>query len=245
MKKIVLILLLILVTAGIGLLLYMLLTRTTPVYAGSSNEIIFEGSEFAVSASYYAGLDKAEVETALLDVQEGVEGALTAYDAILAKGTPVFHPTFDISLKDYATGYFAVQGAAEDIPLDGQQQVGFYCADLTLNVYTDGNSKIISFRNIMPTELVRQNVTLPVIYDDALSASAVLSDATDFDMYLAFLDGKTTTTLTFEWTYNVRCSVPLNLSGLDEQTVSVDITFTNDSGIVTGEIAEQMQSYEQ
>ena len=97
----------------------------------------------------------------------------------------------------------------------------------------------------MPTELVRQNVTLPVIYDDALSASAVLSDATDFDMYLAFLDGKTTTTLTFEWTYNVRCSVPLNLSGLDEQTVSVDITFTNDSGIVTGELADQMQSIEQ
>ena len=96
MKKIVLILLLILVTAGIGLLLYMLLTRTTPVYAGSSNEIIVEGSEFAASASYYSGLDKAEVETALLDVEEGVEGALTAYDAILAKGTPVFHPTFDI-----------------------------------------------------------------------------------------------------------------------------------------------------
>ena len=148
----------------------------------------------------------------MLDVEEGVEGALTAYDAILAKGMPAFHPTSDIRLTDYATGYFAVQGVAEDIPLDGQQQVGFYCADLTLNVYTDGNSKIISLRNVMPTELVRQNVTLPVIYDDALSASAVLSDATDFDMYLAFLDGKTTTTLTGEWTDNVRCSGPLNLS---------------------------------
>ena len=33
MKKIVLVILLVLVTAGIGLLLYMLLTRTTPVYA--------------------------------------------------------------------------------------------------------------------------------------------------------------------------------------------------------------------
>lgn len=238
MKKIVLILLLILVSAGIGLLLYMLLTRTTPVYAGSSKDIISEGSEFAVSASYYAGLDKAEVETALLDVEEGVEGALTAYDAILAKGTPVFHPTFDISIKDYAAGYFAVQGIAEDIPLDGQQQVGFYCADLTLNVYTDGNSKIISLRNIMPAELVRQNVTLPVIYDDALSAAAVLSDSTDFDLYAVFLDGKNTTTLTFEWTYNVRCSVPLNLSGLDEESVSIDITFTNNNGIVTAEIAQ-------
>lgn len=245
MKKIVLVLLLILVTAGIGLLLYMLLTRTTPVYVGSSNEIIVEGSEFAASASYYAGLDKAEVETALLDVQEGVEGALTAYDAILAKGTPVFHPTFDISLSDYGTGYFAVQGTAEDIPLDGQQQVGFYCADLTLNVYTDGNSKIISLRNLKPTELVRQNVTLPVIYEDGLSASAVLTDTTDFDMYLAFLDGKTTTTLTFEWTYDIRCSVPLNLSGLDEQTVSIDVTFTDNNGVITAELAEQMQLTEQ
>lgn len=89
MKKIVLVILLVLVTAGIGLLLYMLLTRTTPVYAGSSREIISDGSNFAVSASYYSGLDKAEVDTALLDVQDGVEGALTAYDAILAKGTPV------------------------------------------------------------------------------------------------------------------------------------------------------------
>lgn len=88
MKKIVLVILLVLVTAGIGLLLYMLLTRTTPVYAGSSREIISDGSNFAVSASYYSGLDKAEVDTALLDVQDGVEGALTAYDAILAKGTP-------------------------------------------------------------------------------------------------------------------------------------------------------------
>lgn len=43
----------------------------------------------------------------------------------------------------------------------------------------------------MPTELTRQNVTLPVIYDDALSATALLSDSTDFDMSLAFLDGKT------------------------------------------------------
>ena len=39
------------------------------------------------------------VDTALLDVQDGVEGALTAYDAILAKGTPVFHPTFNIALS--------------------------------------------------------------------------------------------------------------------------------------------------
>ncbi|MFR4022125.1 MAG: hypothetical protein ACLTZI_03370 [[Eubacterium] siraeum] len=60
MKKIVLVILLVLVTAGIGLLLYMLLTRTTPVYAGSSREIISDGSNFAVSASYYSGLDKAE-----------------------------------------------------------------------------------------------------------------------------------------------------------------------------------------
>ena len=245
MKKIVLVLLLILVTAGIGLLLYMLLTRTTPVYVGSSNEIIVEGSEFAASASYYAGLDKAEVETALLDVQEGVEGALTAYDAILAKGTPVFHPTFDISLFDYGTGYFAVQGTAEDIPLDGQQQVGFYCADLTLNVYTDGNSKIISLRNLMPTELVRQNVTLPVIYEDGLSASAVLTDTTDFDMYLVFAGGKTTTNVTFEWTYDIRCSVRLNLSGLDEQTVSIYVTFTDNNGVITAELAEQMQLTEQ
>ena len=218
MKKIVLVILLVLVTAGIGLLLYMLLTRTTPVYAGSSREIISDGSNFAVSASYYSGLDKA-------------------YDAILAKGTPVFHPTFNIALSDYGTGYFAVQGYAEDIPLDNQKQVGFYCADLTLNIYTDGNSKIISLRNIMPTELTRQNVTLPVIYDDALSATALLSDSTDFDMSLAFLDGKTSTTLTFEWTYNVRCSVPLNLSGLDEQTVSADITFTNNNGVVTAAFA--------
>ena len=201
MKKIVLVILLVLVTAGIGLLLYMLLTRTTPVYAGSSREIISDGSNFAVSASYYSGLDKAEVDTALLDVQDGVEGALTAYDAILAKGTPVFHPTFNIALSDY------------------------------------GNSKIISLRNIMPTELTRQNVTLPVIYDDALSATALLNDSTDFDMSLAFLDGKTSTTLTFEWTYNVRCSVPLNLSGLDEQTVSADITFTNNNGVVTAAFA--------
>ena len=156
-------------------------------------------------------------------MQDGVEGALTAYDAILAKGTPVFHPTFNIALSDYGTGYFAVQGYAEDIPLD--------------NIYTDGNSKIISLRNIMPTELTRQNVTLPVIYDDALSATALLSDSTDFDMSLAFLDGKTSTTLTFEWTYNVRCSVPLNLSGLDEQTVSADITFTNNNGVVTAAFA--------
>lgn len=85
MKKIVLVILLVLVTAGIGLLLYMLLTRTTPVYAGSNSEIISDGSSFAVSASYYSGLDKTEVETALLDVQDGVEGALTAYDAILAR----------------------------------------------------------------------------------------------------------------------------------------------------------------
>ena len=214
MKKIVLVILLVLVTAGIGLLLYMLLTRTTPVYAGSSREIISDGSNFAVSASYYS-----------------------AYDAILAKGTPVFHPTFNIALSDYGTGYFAVQGYAEDIPLDNQKQVGFYCADLTLNIYTDGNSKIISLRNIMPTELTRQNVTLPVIYDDALSATTLLSDSTDFDMSLAFLDGKTSTTLTFEWTYNVRCSVPLNLSGLDEQTVSADITFTNNNGVVTAAFA--------
>lgn len=89
----------------------------------------------------------------------------------------------------------------------------------------------------MPTELTRQNVTLPVIYDDALSATALLSDSTDFDMSLAFLDGKTCTTLTFEWTYNVRCSVPLNLSGLDEQTVSADITFTNNNGVVTAAFA--------
>ena len=219
MKKIVLVILLVLVTAGIGLLLYMLLTRTTPVYAGSNSEIISDGSSFAVSASYYSGLDKTEVETALLDVQDGVEGALTAYDAILAKGTPVFNPTFNIALSD------------------GQKQVGFYCADLTLNVYTDGNSKLISMRNIMPTELTRRNVTLPVIYDDALSATALLNDSTDFDMSLAFLDGKTSTTLTFEWTYNVRCSVPLNLSGLDEQTVSTDITFTNNNGVVTAAFA--------
>ena len=58
-----------------------------------------------------------------------------------------------------------------------------------------------------------------------------------FDMSLAFLDGKTSTTLTFEWTYNVRCSVPLNLSGLDEQTVSADITFTNNNGVVTAAFA--------
>ena len=210
MKKIVLVILLVLVTAGIGLLLYMLLTRTTPVYAGSSREIISDGSNFAVSASYYSEL---------------------------AKGTPVFHPTFNIALSDYGTGYFAVQGYAEDIPLDNQKQIGFYCADLTLNIYTDGNSKIISLRNIMPTELTRQNVTLPVIYDDALSATTLLSDSTDFDMSLAFLDGKTSTTLTFEWTYNVRCSVPLNLSGLDEQTVSADITFTNNNGVVTAAFA--------
>ncbi len=49
-----------LVTAGIGLLLYMLLTRTTPVYAGS-REIISDGSNFAVSASYYSGLDEQTV----------------------------------------------------------------------------------------------------------------------------------------------------------------------------------------
>lgn len=237
MKKIVLVILLVLVTAGIGLLLYMLLTRTTPIYAGSNKEIISDGTNLAVSASYYSGLDKAEVETALLDVQDGIEGALTAYDAILAKGTPVFNPTFSIAMSDYGTGYFAVQGYAEDIPLDGQKELGFYCADLTLNVYTDGNSKLISMRNIIPTELTRQNVTLPVIYDDTLSATAVLTDSTDFDLNVAFLNGNTSTTLTFEWTYNIRCSVPLNLSGLDEQTVSADITFTNNNGVVTAAFA--------
>ena len=52
---------------------YVAYARTTPVYAGSSREIISDGSNFAVSASYYSGLDKAEVDTALLDVQDGVE----------------------------------------------------------------------------------------------------------------------------------------------------------------------------
>lgn len=58
MKKIVLVILLVLVTAGIGLLLYMLLTRTTPVYAGSSREIISDGSNFAVSEAIIRGLTR-------------------------------------------------------------------------------------------------------------------------------------------------------------------------------------------
>ena len=109
MKKIVLVILLVLVTAGIGLLLYMLLTRTTPVYAGSSREIISDGSNFAVSASYYSGLDKAEVDTALLDVQDGVEGALTAYDAILA-GNACIPPHIQHSLVGLRNGLFRRAG---------------------------------------------------------------------------------------------------------------------------------------
>lgn len=237
MKKAVLILLIILVTLGIGLILYMQFTKTNPVFAGSEKAVIYEGQSICVSNKYYAGLAKEEVDTALFDIEEGVEGAQTAYDAILAKGTPVFNPTFFINMMDNGADYFRIMGEATDEQLPGQQQVGFFCHDLTLNVYTDGNSRILSARSIMPTELEEVLVTLPVISDDELSASIKCDKSTTFDLNLAFLDGKTTSVVTFEWLYDVKNSAPFNLSGINEQTLIVDVIFTLENGVVSAQFA--------
>ena len=237
MKKAVLILLIILVTLGIGLILYMQFTKTNPVFAGSEKAVIYEGQSISVSNKYYAGLAKAEVDTALYDMEEGIEGAQTAYDAILAKGTPVFNPTFFINMMYNGADYFRVMGEATDELLPGQQQVGFFCHDLTLNVYTDGNSQILSARSLMPTELKEMLVTLPVIADDGLSANIKCDKTTTFDMNLAFLDGKTSSVVTFEWTYDVKNSVPLNLSGINEQSLIVDVIFTLKDGVVSAHFA--------
>ena len=59
MKKTVLILLIILVTLGIGLVLYMQFTRTNPVYAGSEKTVIYEGTSLCAANKYYAGLAEA------------------------------------------------------------------------------------------------------------------------------------------------------------------------------------------
>ena len=237
MKKTVLILLIILVTLGIGLVLYMQFTRTNPVYAGSEKTVIYEGTSLCAANKYYAGLAEAEVNTALADVADNIEGAVTAYDAILAKGTPVFHPTFYINVTDSGTDYFRVTGEAADEPMDGQQQVGFYCENLTLDIYTDGNSQIISLRSVMPSELEKITSTLPVIADDGLSASAVCDAATTYDLNLAFLDEKNSTTVTFEWKYNVKSNAPLNLSGISEQSLVVDVIFTAQNGTVSAQFA--------
>lgn len=237
MKKIVLIILIVLVSAGIGLVLYMQISRTTPVYAGSEKNAVYEGSSLAVSNKYYIGLAQAEVDVAMQDVEDGIEGALTAYDAILAKGKPVFHPTFYVNVADFGTDYVRVTGEAVDEPLDGQEQVGFYCSNLTLNVYTDGASQIISMRTVMPTELKKVNSTLPVIAEDGLSAAAVCDITTGYDLNLAFLDGNKSSVVTFEWKYDVKNSAPLNLSGINEQSLVVDVIFTAQNGNVYAQFA--------
>ncbi len=237
MRKAVLILLIILVTAGIGLVLFMQFTRTNPVFCGSDKYTIYEGVSLSANNKYYIGLDKAEVDTALLDVQDNIEGAMTAYDAILAKGTPVFNPTFLINVVDNGTDYFRISGEAIDELLPDQQQLGFFCKDLKLDIYTDGASQILSARSIMPTELQQYRVTLPVISDDSLSCAIVCDATTSYDVNLAFLDGNTSTTVTFQWSYSVKNSTPLNLSGIDEQTLVVDVIFTYANGVVSAQFA--------
>ncbi len=237
MKKAVLVLLIILVTLGIALILYMQFTKTNPVFAGSEKTVIYEGQSICMSNKYYAGLAKEEVDIALMDIEDGVEGAETAYDAILAKGTPVFNPTFFINMMDNGTEYFRIMGEATDELLPDQKQVGFFCHDLTLNIYTDGNSQILSARSIMPTELTEVKVTLPVIADDALSATIKCDKTTTFDVNLAFLDGKTSSVVTFEWLYDVKNSAPLNLSGINEQSLVVDVIFTLENGVVSAHFA--------
>ena len=152
MRKAVLVLLLVLVSLGIGVVLYMQFTKTTPVFAGGEKTVIHEGQSICMNNKYYSGLSKAEVDVALMDLEDGIEGAQTAYDAILAKGTPVFNPTFFINMMDNGTEYFRIMGEASDEQLPGQQQVGFFCHDLVLNVYTDANCQILSARSLMPTE---------------------------------------------------------------------------------------------
>ncbi len=238
MRKAVLITLIILVTAGIGLVLYIQFTRTNPIFCGSDKYTIYEGVSLSANNKYYIGLAKPEVDTAMLDVQDGIEGALTAYDAILAKGTPVFNPTFLINVSDYGTDYFRVTGEAVDELLPGQQQFGFFCDDLKLDIYTDGASQILSARSIMPTELQSySHVTLPVISDDSLGCSIMCDKTTTYDVNLAFLDGNVTSTVTFQWSYNVKSSTPLNLSGIDEQTLVVDVIFTNTNGVISAQFA--------
>jgi hypothetical protein len=80
-------------------------------------------------------------------------------------------------------------------------------------------------------------VTLPVISDDELSASIKCDKSTTFDLNLAFLDGKTTSVVTFEWLYDVKNSAPFNLSGINEQTLIVDVIFTLENGVVSAQFA--------
>ena len=231
MKKAVLIILAVLVTLGIGLLLYMQITRTTPVYAGSENQVVTEGMSLAVSGKYYTGLEKAEVDTALLDVADGIEGARTAYDAILAKGTPVFTPSFFINIVENGADYIRLSGEILDVPLENQKSEGFYCENLTMNVYTDGASRVISLRNSMPQEVALRTVSLPVITDDGLVATTRFDAEALYDMNIALVSGNTSSVVTFEWTYNVKNAALFNLSEIDEQIITADVCVTVDNGV--------------
>jgi len=237
MRRAVLIVLMILVASGIGIVIFMQFVRTHPIYAGSEKNVIYEGNSLCASSKYYIGLEPDEVNIALEDVEYGVEGANTAYNAILAKGTPIFNPTFYINVTDSGTDHFRISGEAVDELLEGQQQLGFFCSDLQLNVYTDGASQILSMRSIVPNELVARNTILPVITEDGLEGSLVCNETSFYDINFAFLDENTTTTVTFEWKYDVRNSTPLNLSSLTEQTLVVDVIFTYENGVLSAKFA--------
>lgn len=237
MKKAVLITLIVMVTAAIGLVLYMQLSKTTPAYAGSDKVVVQENDMLEISSKYYIDIAQAEIDVALADVADGVEGALTAYDAILAKGKPVFHPTFSINITDFGKDFVRVSGEATDVPMDGQKQLGFFCDNLMMNVYTDGQSRILSMNTYAPTELEKVRYVPPVVADDGMTAQAICDITTAYDFNLAFLDGATKTTVTFEWKYDVKNSAPLNLSGITEQELVADVVFTVNNGVVSAQFA--------
>lgn len=238
MRKAVLLILIALVTAGIGLVLYMEFGQQTLTYCGKNGEILTDGYSYVGRNMYYSGVDQTEVKVALDTISDGDLAGETVLEAALAKGKPVFYPSFYIDLirPDTNSGYFEINGEIVAEYMEGQAEEGYRCHDLQLNVYTS-NISILAMNNEIPTELVQKPYTQPVISEDKVEGVMKFENATTYDIYFAMQNGKTNGTITFEWVYAVTNENLLNPSSLNEQSLVVDVTISNNNGVISATFA--------
>lgn len=238
MRKAVLITLIVLVTAGIGIILYMEFGKETIVFCGGEKETVAEGYKFVGHNSYYSGISNEEIQVALNMIEDGDPTGAALLEALTAKAKPVFYPAFYLNLTqpDPQSTYFYIDGEVLGEFLQGQSDIGYKCQDLQLNLYSSGVS-ILSMANIEPVELVRQPYTLPVINEGRTEGQMKFDDTNSFHTYLALDSGKTSGTITFEFIYAINNSNILNLTSLGEQSLVVDVTISNNNGVISATFA--------
>ncbi len=235
MKIVIGIILVVLIIAGIGFYVFLMLNSHDLIYCGDVKGA--DGANTYVTRIYTADLNADETLSQIVGTMNDNEtGNITSEEMteILATYQNVIYaPVFTLNLEKEDERTFVLSGSVYNgLNSEGEPiEQDFYYTNLTLTAGV-GSGKVLAAQNVYSQDinedgeyefLARNNVVDPVLLDGNAGAAFAFNDCDSFRLVFTGAD-EVPASITLAYTYDVVAQNPLNLTNIEGGALGVTIT---------------------